>query len=81
MEVSEKGVDTDIDIDHFLWTGDISSDETTQDISSEEPIEVGDGFSVTQKIYPDIPVISPSSVFVTRLEYIFIWKKSTITLL
>ena len=65
-------METDIDIDHFLWTGDISSDETTQDISSEEPIEVDDGFSVTQKIYPDIPVIRPTSVYVTRLEKFFI---------
>ena len=59
--------DTDIEVDHFLWTGDISSDEVTAD-QSEAADEAGTGFSVTQKIYPGYPVVSASStsVLVTR---------------
>ena len=59
--------DTNIDVDHFLWTGDIASDEVPQYELSEESLEAGDGFSlVTQKIYPSLPVIRPSSVLVTK---------------
>ena len=59
--------DTNIDVDHFLWTGDIASDEVSQYELSEESLEAGDGFSlVTQKIYPSLPVIRPSSVLVTK---------------
>ena len=59
------GSDTDIEVDHFLWTGEISSDEATEDNFSEESMEGEVGFSVTEKIYPSLP-IKPSSVFVTR---------------
>ena len=59
------GLETNINVDNFLWTGDISSDEIVSD-SPEDPAEVQDGFSVTQKIYPDIPMIKPTSVLETR---------------
>ena len=60
------GADSDIDVDHFLWTGDIDSEEELQDVTDEEFVESEDGFRVTSKIYPDIPVIRPTSVLVTR---------------
>lgn len=62
------GSDTDIEINHFLWTGDISSDEILQDTFDEESIEGEDGFSITQKIYPSPPHIKPTSVLETRCE-------------
>ena len=55
---------TDIEVDHFLWTGDIAEDEAEQG----QQAEAEQGFSVGQKIYPGYPVVSPSpsSVLVTR---------------
>ena len=60
------GADSDFDVDHFLWTGDIDSEEENQDVTDEEFVESEDGFRVTSKIYPNIPVIRPTSVLVTR---------------
>ena len=60
------GADSDFDVDHFLWTGDIDSDEENQDVTDEEFVEGEDGFRVTSKIYPNIPVIRPTTVLVTR---------------
>ena len=54
---------TDIEVDHFLWTGDIAEDEAEEG----QQAEAEQGFSVGQKIYPGYPVSpSPSSVLVTR---------------
>ena len=55
-------------MDHFLWTGDIDSDEENQDVTDEEFVEGEDGFRVTSKIYPDIPVIRPTSVVTSMIQ-------------
>ena len=60
------GADSDFDVDHFLWTGDIDSEEENLEVTDEEFVEGEDGFRVTSKIYPNIPVIRPTSVLVTR---------------
>ena len=56
--------DTDIEVNHFLWTGDIASDEISLH-QAEDADEVEAGFTVTEKIYPGVSV-SPSSVLVTK---------------
>ena len=56
--------DTDIELDHFLWTGDIASDEASLN-PPEDANEMDDGFTVTEKIYPGMSV-SPTSVLVTK---------------
>ena len=56
---------TDIELDHFLWTGDIASEEVGPDQEEEA------GFSVSEKIYPGQPAVVPSSVLVTREGTVF----------
>ena len=65
------GGDAEFDVNHFLWTGDIDSEEENKAVLDEEFVESQDGFSVTSKIYPNIPVIRPTSVLVTRYQSIF----------
>ena len=58
--------DTDIEVDHFLWTGDIASDEVSLHQGElEDADEMEAGFTVTEKIYPGLSV-SPSSVLATK---------------
>ena len=56
--------DTDIEVDHFLWTGDIDSEEASLHLA-EEADEMEAGFTVTEKIYPGLSP-SPTSVLVTK---------------
>ena len=56
--------DTDIEVDHFLWTGDIASDEASLH-QAEDADDMEVGFTVTEKIYPGMSV-SPTSVLVTK---------------
>ena len=56
--------ETDIEVDHFLWTGDIASDEASLQ-QAEEADEVEAGFTLAEKIYPGLSPTA-SSVLVTK---------------